>query len=69
MYSDLPQLNVEQLIEKLNKMPKDSKVYFFYDSAPRGVVDEVVLNKQGATIILGDGWGMPSEEDLMTELD
>jgi hypothetical protein len=51
-------LTVKQLIVKLQSIEDDSKyVYFFYDSAPRGEVDDLMELK--GDIILYDNFEIP----------
>ena len=57
---------VKELIEKLKTMPEDSRVLYFYDSAPRGTIDDIVLNKQNVVILYDEYWGKPRDENLET---
>ena len=48
-------MKVKELINKLNEMPKDLEVYFFWDSNPRSKVSKVIRSQGNYdAVILAD---------------
>lgn len=47
---------VKDLIKKLQEFPEDAEVLYWYDSAARGDVGDVVVNKNNDVVLFGDVW-------------
>ncbi len=47
-------MNVKQLIEALSKMPQESEVIAFYDSAPRLLIHAVFKSKENGVILMNE---------------
>lgn len=58
-------MKVKDLIKILIEKPLDAEVIYWYDSGPRGGVDDVVINKSGKAILF-DNY-QPSEKEEILE--
>lgn len=46
-------MNVKELIEQLQKLPSEAKVYMIWDGEPRNPVEIAYLSKSGHAMVVG----------------